>query len=82
MGTPSGYGYESYADCPLEFSGIGNIHVRGSASVAVALVAYDNVSGKGRFSIVKGLMVLAFCLLAGNAGEPRKAGELVSGQHC
>lgn len=24
----AGYGYESYADCPLEFSGIGNIHVR------------------------------------------------------
>ena len=23
----SGYGYESYPDCPLEFSGIGNIHV-------------------------------------------------------
>lgn len=22
-----GYGYESYPDCPLEFSGIGNIHV-------------------------------------------------------
>eukprot|EP00903_Cladosiphon_okamuranus_P015695 g14490.t1 len=23
----AGYGYESYPDCPLEFSGIGNIHV-------------------------------------------------------
>ena len=23
----TGYGYESYPDCPLEFSGIGNIHV-------------------------------------------------------
>lgn len=33
----SGYGYESYPDCPLEFSGIGNIHVSHEKKISVSI---------------------------------------------